>query len=107
MQTSLRIKKVHLESIVKGEKKEDYRAINAFNISRLCELTKDYKVTGFKNIDAIKFYVGNEKNGLFAIVKVLGIFQDEFFTEIAGAPPPGSICFTIELGEILETNFNA
>jgi hypothetical protein len=106
MQTSLRIKQKHLISIVKGEKKEEYRAINSFNVSRLCVLKKDYTVEGFKNIDAIKFYVGNEKNGLFAIVQVLGIFQDEFETEIAGAPAPGSICFTIELGDILETNVN-
>lgn len=104
MRTSLRIKQKHLISIVKGEKKEEYRAISSFNIARLCELSKDNTVTGFKDIDAIKFYVGNEQNGLFAVVQVLGIFQDEFETVIDGAPAPGSICFTIELGEILETN---
>lgn len=107
MQTSLRIKKVHLLDIISGKKKEEYRAINSFNTSRLVNLTKDYSFESFKNIDAIKFYVGNEINGLYAVVKVTGVFIDEFVTEIKGAPPPGSTCFTIELDEVIETNYKS
>lgn len=101
---SLRIKKEFLMQIVSGQKKEEYREINEFNISRLCILSKDFAAIDVKKYDFVNFYVGNKKDAEYAILICKGIFVDTFKNEIEGAPPVGTQCFTIELGEVVETN---
>lgn len=101
---SLRIKKQFLMQIVSGQKKEEYRSFDDYYISRFCILNKDFLISDMKRFEFVYFYVGNKKDSLFAIVKCNGIYLDTFETEIKGAPPVGTRCFTIELGEVVETN---
>ena len=82
----LKIKKVFLKQIISGEKKEEFRALSPFNVSRLF-VTEDIErgeklITAAKDIKEIKFVAGYSKNPDYAVVKVEKIMVVKHFLDI-------------------------
>ncbi len=97
------IKKEWFDKILSGEKKEEYRSISEFNVNRLCDKTKE----GWSprtDITHFRFFNGYKKDRPWLIVKSNGVFYDRFENEEKYKVPFGTELFTLELGEICETN---
>lgn len=101
----LRIKEVYLNEIVLGQKTSEFRAFSDFYIARICQTNESGEIQP-KKFDAVKLYLGNEKNSKYAIVQISGIYINQYFDEIPKGMNKGDMEFEIELGKILETNIS-
>lgn len=109
------IKKKFYDQIISGEKKKEYREITPNTEKRYCELDEDgycKEIDGRfvpRHYDAIRFYVGYNKDRETALVKVTGaeiyLLEDEN-NEIITYDYNGETCLAAQieysLGEILE-----
>lgn len=82
------IKKKYFDLIVSGEKKEEYREVKPFWISRLS-----------KKYDKIKLTNGYNKNSPFVVCEMIDVEIKEVYFEITNET---KYVFAIKLGEILE-----
>lgn len=89
---TLIIKQVYFDEIIKGTKKQEFREVKPTTIKKLLQLDED----GFEiedengnaqpiKYDAIKFYVGYNKDRDNALVEVLGA-HCEIFVDANGEP---------------------
>ena len=89
--------------IISGEKKEEYRSLSEYYISRFCNFKGD-EFIGMKDYKSIILAVGYSKTRKWAQIEVKGIFIDTFETIIPEGFKKGDECFTIELGRVLKQN---
>ena len=98
----LKIKRVFLEQIISGEKKEEYREPSDFNMSRLFRLDHEQKMFYDKGIDKIKFVAGYAKDADWATVKVKKIDLYTFVHNIPEGFNKGDESIIIDLDEVLD-----
>lgn len=98
----LQIKEQCLNEIISGKKTSEYRKVNRFYISRLCEVNKKGEIENIKHFDLLKVYLGNVKEGRYAICKIKGIYLNQYENEIPEGLKKGDMLFEIEIGKILE-----
>ena len=112
----------YIDQIKSGTKTEDYRSVSVFNTHLLCEkieqkdLTEreQHVVVGKKETWRLKKDLTHVRfvNGYRSIRKELtceikGMNIDNFVKNMPDGVTPGCICFTIELGQIIESkNFD-
>ncbi|MHB1178670.1 MAG: hypothetical protein ACYCZO_10105 [Daejeonella sp.] len=101
---TLTIDQVNFNEIIAGTKKEEYRSLSDFYISRFC-IVKNGNVVGVKPIKAVRLAVGYARDRKWAIIEIKGIFIDTFEKGNKQGFDEGFECFTLELGNILEKNF--
>lgn len=104
MQISLRIKKEHLDEIVAGTKKIEYRAFTDFYISRLANVSNG-EITSCKRPTSCRLYVGNNPSAPYAVVEVKEVELCQYMEHIPQGAKKGDIAFEIHLGNILESNY--
>lgn len=89
------------DQIISGKKKEEYRSLSEFYISRFCNFKGD-EFIGMKDFKSIILAVGYSKTRRWAEIEVKGIFIDTFIDTIPDGFKKGDECFTIELGKVLK-----
>jgi|GEM_PF-1257102 hypothetical protein len=100
------INEENFSDIMSGKKKEEYRSLSEHYFKMFWNKNKQGIYDEKKKIDKIILAVGYRKDRKVAVVEVKGIFIDKFLNFIPEGMQKGDECFTIELGEVLETNFN-
>lgn len=100
---TLIIEKQFFDQIIAGTKKEEYRSVSEYYISRFCDFKND-EFVGVKPYKSIILAVGYSKTRKWAEVEVKGIFLDTFENMIPEGFKKGDECFTIELGRIMKRN---
>lgn len=105
----------YIDQIKNGTKVEDYRAINPVNAHKLCEHIdkKDLKegeqfVTHNKEIwrlkkdlTQVRFFNGYKSDRKELLIELKGIELNKFVKNIPEGMKPGTICFTLILGQIV------
>ena len=91
------------DQIIAGTKKEEYRSLSEYYISRFCNFKGD-EFIGMKDFKSIILAVGYSKARKWAEIEVKGIFIDRFENFIPEGFKKGDECFTIELGKVLRQN---
>lgn len=99
----LRIMRQYLHEIVKGTKKTEYRQLNKYYVELFMFTDKKGDPIDFRNIVRLKLYVGNEKNGEYAVVEVLqkGNIENPNNDETLEYE---DMDFYFDIGKIIETN---
>ena len=118
-QVDLIIKREYLQEILAGTKKEEYRSLSKFNTRLLCDnidraslIKGDHYIEHNKevwrpkkNITHVRFLNGYRKDREYIICELKSINIDKFIKEIPDGMEPGTVCFTLELGQIVEHNW--
>lgn len=99
----LRIQRKYLHQIIKGEKKREYRQLNKFYVELFMFTDKQGNPIDFRNIVRLKLYVGDIKNGEYAVVEVLqkGNIENPNNDETLEYE---DMDFYFDIGKILKTN---
>lgn len=108
----------YLDQIKAGTKVEEYRSLSEHNTKRLCDLIdkKDLKpgehyVTHFeeiwrvkKNITHVQFLNGYRPDRKKLLCELKKIEIIEFIKKVPEDMKPGTVCFTLTLDKVIETN---
>lgn len=114
---NLIVKQKYFDKIIAGTKKQEFREIRPSSQKKYCELDEDgycKEVDGIlipRHYDAIRFYVGYNKNRDSALVEVKGanieLFvdeNDEFILMQQNGEEYYAAQVVYDLGEVLEKN---
>ena len=104
VQIPLRIMKKHLHDIVKGVQKTEVRQVNKFYIDLFMFTDGKGNVLDFRHITELRLYVGNAKDGEYAIVEVLEYGNIEYIDNIPDGYEKGDYDFYFDIGKIIKTN---
>lgn len=75
------IKKIYFDQIMSGDKKEEIREIKPTTATKYCTINEEGYTTGLIQYDAIRFYVGYNKDRATALVEVTGELIEELEDE--------------------------
>lgn len=98
----LTLKKKWFLMIASGEKKEEYREIKNYWMSRLCNLKEEVEHCGldYKRFDIVEFKNGYSKNAPIIRLQFIESYVDLGKPEWGAEP--GKEYFVIKLGEIIK-----
>lgn len=102
MTHDLIIKQKHLEEIVSGAKKEEYRDVTDRLLKQVCDLDSEGNATGYKPIKTLRLFAGYKKDRKFAVVEVRDIELDVYLDDDGNETEDEYFVFV--LGKVVETN---
>lgn len=102
MTLDLIIKQKHLEEIVSGAKKEEYRDVTDRLLKQVCDLDSEGNATDYKPIKTLRLFAGYKKDRKFAVVEVLDIELDVYLDDDGNETEDEYFVFV--LGRVIETN---
>ncbi|QQT43380.1 Uncharacterised protein [Sphingobacterium multivorum] len=100
------IKEEYFNEILAGNKKEEYRSLSEHYFKMFSTKNEQGEYAHLKDIKEIILAVGYSANRKTMRIQLKDIYIVEFWNDIPEGFQKGDECFVLELGEVLETNFN-
>lgn len=100
------IKEEYFNEILEGVKTEEYRSLSEHYFRMFSTKNDNGEYANIKDIKEIILAVGYSKNRKTMRVQLKDLYIVEFWNDIPEGFQKGDECFVLELGEIIETNFN-